>query len=278
MSFNDGEISTQDGRPVALYLLEWGATVWAYTSADRNITRNEIIGGEETEVEYQAIAVSDSGMVQGGSSQNDFTLDCPSNIEIVDLFRGTPPSETIWLTVRRQQYGDTDAPIYWNGTVTNVKNIGSGSAQVIGKPLTASFKRTGLRLCWTRECPHFLYDHSCRVDPNAFKTEAEIIDITGSTINVDNVGGHGDGYFRGGYAEWERNEDGTIERRMIESQTGTLITMFGLTDGMTLGDTVSLFPGCDRTPTTCKNKFNNLPNYGGFDFMPGQTPFGTLIF
>ncbi len=278
MSFNSNEISTQDGRPIALYLMEWGATIWAYTSADRNVTRNEIIAGVETEVEYQAIAVSDSGMVQGGSSQNDFTLDCPSNIPIVDLFRGTPPSESIWLTVRRQHFGDDDAPIYWNGTVTNVKNLGPGSAQVLGKPLTASFKRTGLRLCWTRECPHFLYDNSCRVDPEDFRTDAEITALTGNTMTVDAVGAVADQYFRGGYAEWARNEDGTIERRMIESQVGTVITMFGLTDGMTVGDAVALFPGCDRTPGTCQGRFNNLPNYGGFQFMPGQTPFGTLIF
>jgi len=278
MSFNDTEISTQDGRPVALYLLVWGWTVWAYTSADRNITRSEIINGTPVDVEYLALAVSDNGMVQGGSSANDFTLDCPSNLPIVDLFRGTPPSNSIWLMVRRQHFGEADAPIYWTGTVTNVKNLGPANAQVIGKPLTASFKRTGLRLCWTRECPHFLYDHGCKVDPDDFKVEATITAITGNTITVDTVDDNADDYFRGGYVEWEINDDGTVERRMIEAHAGLSLTMFGLTDGMEIGDTVSLFPGCDRTPGTCQAKFNNLANYGGFDFMPGQTPFGTVIF
>lgn len=278
MAFNDAEISTQDGRPLALYLIVWGSTVWAYTSADRNITRSEIINGEATDVEYLALAVSDKGMVQGGSAANDFTLDCPANIPIVDLFRGTPPSESIWLTVRRKHEGEVDAPIYWIGNVTNVKRLGDADAQVIGKPLTASFKRTGLRLCWTRECPHFLYDASCRVDPEDFRTDALVTALTGNTVTMDALGAHPDGYFNGGFISWEITDEGTVERRMIESHTGLTLTMLGLTDGLEIGDAVAVYPGCDRSPTTCNSKFANLPNFGGFDFMPGQTPFGTLIF
>lgn len=273
MSFSDAEISTQDGRPIALYLLEWGETEWLYTSADREI---EYPAGSGRI--YLPRAVSDSGMVQGGSAANDFTLDCPANLPIVDLFKGTPPSESIWLTVRRQHIGEADAPIYWNGNVVNVKRLDLASAQVIGKPLTASFKRTGLRLCWTRECPHFLYDAGCKVNPEAYRTNATILSLTGTTVTLDGVGGHADGYFSGGFVSWEINEDGTIERRMIERQTGVALTIFGITDGMEVGDELALYPGCDRTPTTCNSKFANRANYGGFDFMPGESPFGTIIF
>jgi uncharacterized phage protein (TIGR02218 family) len=273
MAFNDAEISTQDGRPVALYLLVWGETTWRYTSADRDIEYPAGSGNV-----YLARAVSDSGMVQGGSAQNDFTMNCPANLPIVDLFRGTPPSETIDFTVRRMNYGEADAPIYWIGTVTNVKRLGLVDAQVIGKPLTASFKRTGLRLCWTRECPHFLYDPGCKVDPEDFRVDATILSITGNTVTVDTVGGNPVNWFSGGFTSWEINDDGTIERRMIERQDGTLLTIFGLTDGMEVGTVLALYPGCDRSPTTCRDKFDNLANNGGFSFMPGQTPFGTLIF
>jgi uncharacterized phage protein (TIGR02218 family) len=273
MSFNSAEISTQDGRPVALYLLEWGETVWRYTSADRDI---EYPAGSG--FNYEARAVSDDGMVQGGSAQNDFTLQGPSNLPIVDLFRGTPPSETIWLTVRRMHFGEADAPIYWTGTVNNVKRVDDATIQVLGKPLTASFKRTGLRLCWTRECPHFLYDSACKVDPDDFVTNAVVTDKTGTTVTVSTVGGNANGYFTGGFLSWEVNDDGTIERRMIEGHVGMVLFMFGLTDRLEIGDAIKIYPGCDRTPTTCQDKFMNQPNYGGYDFMPGETPFGTIIF
>lgn len=270
MSFNDAEISTQDGRPIALYILEWGETVWAYTSADRLVTYDG--------VDYLPSAVSDKGMIQGGSSQNDFTIDCPANLPIVSLFRGTPPNETIWLTVRRKHQGEADAPIYWTGTVSNVKSLTEAEAQIIGRPITASFKRTGARLCWTRECPHFLYDSGCTVNPEDFRVDAVITDKDGISITVDTIDGNSDGYFNGGFLSWEINDDGTINRRMIEDNSGTTLLIFGLTDGMEIGDAVALYPGCNRTPTMCNDRFDNLPNYGGFDFMPGQTPFGSMIF
>ena len=278
MAFNDAEISTQDGRPVALYTLEWGNTFWRYTSADRDIDREELVDGELVTVTYVAVAISDSGMTQGGSSQNDFTVDCPSDLPIVALFRGTPPSESIYLTVRRQHIGEEDAPIYWSGTVSNVKWLDLANAQIIGKPPTASFKRTGLRLCWTRECPHFLYDSECKVDPQAFKVSSTVTALTGNSLTVASVDGKPDAWFKGGYVEWQANADGTMERRMIENQVGNVLTIFGLTDGVTVGLAVDMFPGCNRTPETCRDKFNNLANSGDCHFMPGESPFGTQIF
>lgn len=34
------------------------------------------------------------------------------------------------------------------------------------------------------------------------------------------------------------------------------------------GDTATLYPGCDKTQTTCINKFNNKINFGGFPYIP----------
>lgn len=34
------------------------------------------------------------------------------------------------------------------------------------------------------------------------------------------------------------------------------------------GDTFNLLPGCDRTPTTCRDTFQNLLRFGGFSFIP----------
>jgi len=277
MTFSSAETSTQDGRPIALYTLRWGNTYWRYTSADSDVDGTEVIGGIVTPVTYSARAVQDSGMVQGSGNQNDFTMDCPASLPIVDLFGVTPPAGTIWMTVRRKHIGEADTPIYWIGTITNVKRLNLGEAQVIGVPLTASFARTGLRLCWTRECPHFLYDMDCKVNEADYREEGVISAVTPSTVTVTMIP-MPDQYFRGGYIEWAANADGTMDRRMIESQEGNTFTVFGLTERMTVGLAVNVYPGCDRSPQTCKDKFDNIDNYGGFDFMPGESPFGINLF
>ncbi len=293
MSFNSSEVSTQDGRPAALYRLDWGNTSWFYTSADRAIPRQEYINGVLTDVTYEPRAMKDSGMVQGGSQQNDFTVDGPSDLPIVRLFRGTPPSETIWLTVRRCHDADgTEAPIYWTGTVSNLKRPTDAKCQIIGQPLSASLKRTGLRLCWTRECPHFLYDAGCKVDPEDYRHDGVAVVLDGNTISVTLDEPMEPGWFRGGFIAWEANDDGTLERRFIENDEpvtippalpggdpveATKLTIFGLVDFLEVGGDVRVYPGCARVPTVCDGKFDNIDNYGGFDKMPGASPFNTAI-
>lgn len=279
MTFDAQERSTQDGRPIALYRLDWGRTSWFYTSADRSFDREEEVNGEVRLVRYEAKAIKDSGMVQGSSAQNDFTVSGPSDLPIVRLFRGTPPSQRIVLTVRRQHFGEADAPIYWKGLVYNVKRPPSEACcDIIGRPISASLDRTGLRLSWSRECPHFLYDNGCRVNPNAFRVNGTLEAFAGNSMTVTLAEEKPAGWFRGGYIEWTASDEGTIERRFIEdhvSEGGSTaeLVIFGLVDFVEVGAEVALFPGCNRTPEECSEKFNNIDNYGGFWHMPTESPF-----
>lgn len=277
MSFSDREISTQDGRPVALYTLRWGQTYWRYTSSDRAIKRMEIVNNLMQEVTYEPRAISDSGMKQGTSAQNDLSIDGPGNLPIVALYRGTPPSESIILTVRRMHIGDADAPIFWKGVVLNVLRLDAARCQIIGKPMIATLKRTGLRLAWTRECPHYLYDSECRVNPGDFEVTAEVISTSGNLLTVEPSEVTDDGWFNGGYLEFEANDDGTTDRRFIESDVifgeQRKLVIFGMADRIEVGMTLRMYPGCNRTTAMCQDKFNNLPNCGACEFMPGESPF-----
>jgi uncharacterized phage protein (TIGR02218 family) len=35
-----------------------------------------------------------------------------------------------------------------------------------------------------------------------------------------------------------------------------------------VGDTFSIFPGCDKTMATCQNKYSNVVHFRGFPFIP----------
>lgn len=281
MSFVNREISNQGGERIAFYEIEWGNTRWYYTSADQDITVT--IAGEPRT--YTAIACSDSGMTQGGSSNNDLTMTAPSNIPLADLFASTPPSLEIWLTVRRMHAGDTDPPlIYWTGTITNVKRQeGNAAIDIVGKALLASFARSGLRLAWTRGCPHMLYDQDCRVDREAFAMTGVIQALTGNTVTVNFDAPDADipeiGWFDGGFLQWAANGDGTLDRRgIVASQTTTRFEVLGTTYRLAVGTAVTLYPGCNLSTDHCLNKFDNLANYGGFEQMTGKNPFdGTAI-
>jgi hypothetical protein len=38
------------------------------------------------------------------------------------------------------------------------------------------------------------------------------------------------------------------------------------------GVPLTLYPGCDHLKATCLAKFDNLPNYGGFPYIPARNP------
>ncbi len=282
MDFEDFEISNDDGLRIALYEIEWGNTKWFYTSADQEIVATIPVGAGTEDRTYLPVAISDSGMKQGGGN-NDMTVNAPSNIPLVDLFVSTPPALEIWLTVRRMHLGQTDTPkIAWTGTINNVKRTeGNAEVEIIGHSLLASFKRSGLRLAWTRGCPHMLYDQDCKADKTLFAVAGTITALTGNTITVDFTGPDpAAGWFDGGFIEWVADTGtGTIDRRgVVSSSSATVLTLFGTTYRLAVGMAITLYPGCDLTKATCDAKFSNGDNFGGLEQMTGKNPFdGTAI-
>jgi uncharacterized phage protein (TIGR02218 family) len=52
--------------------------------------------------------------------------------------------------------------------------------------------------------------------------------------------------------------------------TGQAFTLWlPMPNDIAVGHTYSVYPGCDRRFATCKAKFNNVANFGGFPHIPG---------
>ncbi len=281
MSFFNRESSSQNGKAASFYRLVWGNSVWRYTSADRDLPLVEDVAGVSTEFLYRAIVISDDGVVQGPSQNNDMTLTVQSDIPLVDLFRSTPPVLPIKLTILRRHIGDAEVRVRWVGTVGNVKRpAGLATATIVCRSLTTSLRRPGLRLAWTRGCPHVLYDSQCRADRETFAVVAQITAIAGGAITVSPSPAKPVDWFTGGFVQWDADGLGTPDRRGIERTIAAdRFQIFGSTDRLAIGMAVRLYPGCNLTAETCETKFNNLANYGGFEQMTGKNPFdGTQIF
>lgn len=279
MTYQSYETSTQNGEVTSLYEIVWGGTKWRYTSADRPLTLGgELIDGVFTPIVYQPVACSDNGMKQGGSSNEDIEIMMPSNIPINDLYRSTPPANTIRITVRRRHNTDPDgqAFVYWKGYLSNVKRgEGNASITLVCNTLLSSFTRQGLRLGWTRGCPHILYDNECRVNPADFVHETTIAALDGNSITMADDGGKEEGWFTGGYIEWEVGNPETLDRRGISASLSTTqLVLLGTTYRLAVDTPIRVYPGCDLTMATCRNKFVNRENYGGCKQMSGDNPFG----
>lgn len=272
MSYNSFEISSQDGRPVALYTFQYGNTYWRYCTADEDKTLDGVT--------YLAKAITDEGVTQGGSDQNDLQITMQSDLPIPLLFKNTQPSGKVWLTVRRWHIGDPadETPLLWSGTVQNSTEVDDAAVQLACRSLGGSYDRQGLRLAWGRMCPHVLYSaFGCKVNKSLHAYEREIATLDGTNFTCVTHDEPSEGTFTGGFLETIRS-DGSLDRKGIESQNGNDFVVLGTTDGLEVGDTVTLYPGCARNTTNCK-LFDNLANYGGFPHLPGKSPFdGSPVF
>lgn len=270
MAFVTSEISNFHGRPIALYEFRRGQMVLGYAAADQDIHTSART--------FIAAPMENHGVKQKGTAVTDvFEITCPRSLEIVQWFRYTPPSDIVYLTVRRFHYGDAEAVIIWIGQVVAVSENADETATIRCQAVSITLKRGGLRLTWQRGCPHALYDQNCRADKTAFAVPTSI-GALGTNYFTVSTGLSGAAFWPGGIIEWQPSP-GTYERRLIEHVIGSQVFPYGQMDGYTPGMAVTLYPGCKRTSSWCNDFFSNLSNYGGFPFMPTRSPFnGDPIF
>ena len=89
----------------------------------------------------------------------------------------------------------------------------------------------------------------------------------GFNVNLTNP----TGYFDQGTILFTSGENEGIEvavRQYINGSPSTILLFKPLPAAPAAGDQFTGFPGCDYTMATCQNKFGNLTNHGGFEFVP----------
>lgn len=271
MSFFSRETSIAAGRPITLYEFQRGIYRWRYTSADRD----QVF---QTQT-FTAIAISDDGRRRTGEASADaLKVRVPYNNPVARLYRGAPPSDEVALIIRELHKDETESRVSWTGSVQGVRFPSPERAEIICLSTHASMQRLGLRLGWERNCTYAVYDFMCGVDREAFAVEATVQSMDGASISSGTFDAHDDGYFAGGFIEWSIGL-GEFERRNIERHVGSELTLLGGTDGLSVGQGVTAYPGCPGTSEICHDRFNNLERFGGVPHLPGKSPFdGDPIF
>ena len=271
MSLSVRDQSIESGQPIHLYEFALDSIVWRYAAASEDVERD----GHK----WRAVSISHDGINQTGDASADaLTISASSTIGPVTAHMGTPPAQAIQVRIRETHHGETDSAVVYVGEIAQVDFGAPGEARIVCETLSASMRRDGLRLPWQRTCPYALYDPlTCRIDKASWAVQMVVLSVEGRQITVSTVDGKADSWFDGGFLEWNDPVRGK-EFKTIESQVGTTMVIFGMPDGLHAGLEVTAYPGCTRDVAGC-NKFGNRVNYGGFDAMPGRSPFdGNPIF
>lgn len=281
MGFNLRELSRFLGRPIQLFAFTRQASVWRYTTADRDVT----VGGHTWTA---APGISRSAIRESGErAKNNVTIKVPF---LTDPSAGEypptqalglnwhpyPPSDTIYVDCMTYHADDPDAEVVidWTGKVLQPKIRGVELELVCSPSRAAKGAWVGGARRVQRACDVPVYSQGlgmCNLDPDDWEVEANVTDVTGLTLSAPEFARGDDIAWDGGFVRWTR-ADGVVETRTIKAASGLAVTLdYGASSlaGLT---SVKAWPGCPHNWAGCLARANT-DSYGGCMCLPQKSAF-----
>jgi uncharacterized phage protein (TIGR02218 family) len=130
---------------------------------------------------------------------------------------------------------------------------------------------------YRRSCRYELGSTDCGVTLATYTEAATVTDVSGAGLDARRtflVAGPAEaaGFYDLGYIEWLTGANAGLVSQVKAFTAGPLKVVVQLKTPFALevGDTGNLVAGCDKLSATCIAKFDNLVNFGGFPFLPGN--------
>lgn len=237
-----------------------------FTSADHPIT---YLGNT-----YVPTTITRGDMVQREDmNRQNLTLKIPFDNPMPEIYFKEVPDVVAIVTMYRfeedQSTSEPNVLVYWKGRIAGFKANGQ-EVTFDCESVFTSMRRTGNRAMYSVQCRHALYGTSCGVDKAEYAITGTVTSINGIEVTLtltdppEELSGQ---YFVGGMMEY----NGLF--RFITNQGTGFVRLWREMPDLEVGNTVTVYPGCDRSLSTCKNKFSNVINYGGFPWLPKSNPF-----
>jgi uncharacterized phage protein (TIGR02218 family) len=119
-------------------------------------------------------------------------------------------------------------------------------------------------------CRHTLYDVNCTLNKVSFSTANSVgAGSTTQSINLGTTAPNAPPYYSQGFITFTSGQNSGLTYAIKSQTSSTNILLASQTSfPLTVGDTFTMFAGCDKTPATCNAKFSNLINIGATPFVP----------
>lgn len=250
--------------------------VFAFTSLDTNLTFRGVVHKACDSLSATATEMATELGSVGNMELSGIISD--SSIKDEDLYAGKFDGAEIeiWMVPWENAGGEIPFRLL-AGTLGDVKQgIQRFNAEIVTPG--ATMQQRPLLEVVTPTCRYDLGDTRCTIDLDALTVNGAVTSLTIPTtansaarrIFVDTNRTEDSGYFELGEVEWLTGDNAGVISE-VKDFTGTTFTLWdSLLNPIQPGDTYQARPGCDKLKTTCINKFDNLINFGGFDFVPGE--------
>ena len=262
------KITRQDGQ------------IFAYTALDRDITYHGTV--------YQSCCSMRATATQSSISSGSFGsmelsgLLSDSGIMEQDVYYGLFEGASVesWLVPWNLDSNETPTRLF-SGEVGNTNQDITGFTFEIVTP-GAKLNQRSLLDFYTPGCRYKLGDSRCGVELEGVSPTFDYSGVVESVTDLilpnagprriftDTGSGLASGYFDNGQLLWSSGANNGISSD-IKSFNGSQFELrLALPYPISPGDTFHALPGCDKSPETCANKFDNFINFGGFPHVPGE--------
>lgn len=254
-------------RAVELFRFVEGASVETQTSGDAEVTYNAEVYTPRPIGRTQA---------QSKNELSRANIDISMGIDnpLAQKHLASPIDSVVTLTIFQQNEMGTN--VFWKGRLSSVK-AANKSITLTFESIFTSLRRPGLRARYQKTCRHALYARGCNVNPEDHAVMGMLSNVQGQQVTVPGLDAFPPGRFRGGMI---RAPDGVV--RFVTDHVGNVLTLSrpfqtlqNLFDINGPGVVeVKVYPGCRHNMDDCVTIFDNLPNYGGFPWIPQKNPMG----
>jgi uncharacterized phage protein (TIGR02218 family) len=253
-------------------------TVLAFTSHDRPL---EFRGDTYAPCDSLSASASEVAAVLGSVGNMELAgVLADDGIREADLLGGVfdGAAVEVWMVPWIAAVGE--AP--WRLGAGTVGKTSQGTLGFTAEVLTpgARLQQQPLLQTYTPACRFELGDARCKVDLEALKVAGTATSV--AAINAarassrrqfsDSARTEADGHFDQGILAWTSgaNSGARSEVKSYTEADGTFVLWSAMLRPIEAGDGYEVTPGCDLTAATCKDKFDNFVNYGGFPDVPGR--------
>ncbi len=129
--------------------------------------------------------------------------------------------------------------------------------------------RRGLRRRYQRGCNYqFVEGNTCRA--NVVIESRVVSSLSGRSFAVVMPVANHENYINGTISYSNRNY------WIVSVEDDSNFTLNLPPQGLSVGDSINMRSGCDKVFKTCKERYGNSRNYGGFPHLPEESPFGKI--
>lgn len=266
---------------VTYYIQTWTITrkdgqVFAFTShvSDflfKGIVHKACNSLSASATESSTIPSSTGNMDMAGVVSDDSITDA-------DLYNGLfdGAEVEVWVVPWKNPDNETAMRVL-HGTIGKVEH---GDNQFRAEIITpsATIQQRPLLETYSPGCRFKLGDERCKIDLSALEVSGSVTGLAIPTcpnsserrVFADSSRTEVNGFFDFGEVTWVTGDNAGLSVEVKSNTDGTFILWKPLPNPIQLGDQYTMRPGCDLSAETCKTKFNNFDNFGGFPHVPGE--------